>query len=85
MCSINTEGVIERVKSLFVGNRELILGFNTFLPKARPQRLEHTLCSSQPLAATAEPDLLNLADCQGFEITLPEEPTPPPEPQVRSL
>ncbi|KAK9837425.1 hypothetical protein WJX81_001540 [Elliptochloris bilobata] len=30
---INTEGVIERVKSLFRGNRELILGFNTFLPK----------------------------------------------------
>lgn len=32
-CRINTEGVIERVKSLFRGNRELILGFNTFLPK----------------------------------------------------
>ena len=30
---INTEGVIEQVKSLFKGNRELILGFNTFLPK----------------------------------------------------
>ncbi|KAK9807961.1 hypothetical protein WJX73_008054 [Symbiochloris irregularis] len=30
---INTEGVIERVKSLFKGHRELILGFNTFLPK----------------------------------------------------
>mmetsp|Transcript_24647 Transcript_24647/g.84291 ORF Transcript_24647/g.84291 Transcript_24647/m.84291 type:complete len:426 (+) Transcript_24647:232-1509(+) len=30
---INTEGVIARVKFLFRGNRELILGFNTFLPK----------------------------------------------------
>ncbi len=30
---INTEGVIEKVKSLFKGHRELILGFNTFLPK----------------------------------------------------
>ncbi|KAK9814633.1 hypothetical protein WJX72_009077 [[Myrmecia] bisecta] len=30
---INTEGVIERVKQLFAGHRELILGFNTFLPK----------------------------------------------------
>ncbi|KAK9865821.1 hypothetical protein WJX84_003538 [Apatococcus fuscideae] len=30
---INTEGVIERVKELFAGHRELILGFNTFLPK----------------------------------------------------
>ena len=35
-CRINTEGVIERVKSLFRGNRELILGFNTFLPKVAP-------------------------------------------------
>ncbi|XP_028946701.1 paired amphipathic helix protein Sin3-like 4 isoform X2 [Malus domestica] len=30
---IDTAGVIERVKDLFKGHRELILGFNTFLPK----------------------------------------------------
>ncbi|KAE9613429.1 putative transcription regulator Others family [Lupinus albus] len=30
---INTTGVIARVKELFKGHRELILGFNTFLPK----------------------------------------------------
>ncbi|KAG1666398.1 hypothetical protein FOA52_006507 [Chlamydomonas sp. UWO 241] len=30
---INTAGVIKRVKALFKGHRELILGFNTFLPK----------------------------------------------------
>mmetsp|Transcript_21997 Transcript_21997/g.42715 ORF Transcript_21997/g.42715 Transcript_21997/m.42715 type:complete len:1011 (+) Transcript_21997:60-3092(+) len=30
--TINTEGVIERVKTLFKGNRHLILGFNQFLP-----------------------------------------------------
>ena len=30
--AINTEGVIERVKTLFKGNRHLILGFNQFLP-----------------------------------------------------
>jgi paired amphipathic helix protein Sin3a len=29
---IDTEGVIKRVKSLFKGNRALILGFNQFLP-----------------------------------------------------
>lgn len=29
---IDTTGVIERVKDLFKGHRELILGFNTFLP-----------------------------------------------------
>lgn len=30
---INTAGVITRVKELFKGHRDLILGFNTFLPK----------------------------------------------------
>jgi paired amphipathic helix protein Sin3a len=30
---VDTTGVILRVKELFKGNRELILGFNTFLPK----------------------------------------------------
>eukprot|EP00954_Amorphochlora_amoebiformis_P021390 1346080-Amorphochlora_amoeboformis.AAC.3 len=30
--TINTEGVIERVKTLFKGNKHLILGFNQFLP-----------------------------------------------------
>lgn len=32
-CRINTEGVIHQVKCLFNGHVELILGFNTFLPK----------------------------------------------------
>ena len=31
---IDTNGVIVQVKQLFRGHRELILGFNTFLPKA---------------------------------------------------
>ena len=31
--SIDTTGVIERVKGLFKGHRNLIIGFNTFLPK----------------------------------------------------
>lgn len=30
--SIDTTGVIERVKNLFKGHKQLILGFNTFLP-----------------------------------------------------
>jgi paired amphipathic helix protein Sin3a len=33
MHSINTPGVIERVKNLFRGYNKLILGFNTFLPE----------------------------------------------------
>ena len=30
---VDTAGVIIKVKDLFKGHRELILGFNTFLPK----------------------------------------------------
>ena len=33
ICRVDTDGVIERVKELFRGHRDLILGFNTFLPK----------------------------------------------------
>lgn len=32
-CRTDTAGVIARVKELFKGNRKLLLGFNTFLPK----------------------------------------------------
>lgn len=32
-CRIDTAGVIQRVKELFKGHKELVLGFNTFLPK----------------------------------------------------
>lgn len=32
-CRIDTAGVIMRVKELFRGHKELVLGFNTFLPK----------------------------------------------------
>ena len=35
MCRVDTAGVIIKVKELFKGHRELILGFNTFLPKVR--------------------------------------------------
>jgi Paired amphipathic helix repeat len=35
---VDTAGVIVRVKELFAGHRELILGFNTFLPK-----VEHSI------------------------------------------
>lgn len=33
VCRIDTVGVIARVKQLFKGHPDLILGFNTFLPK----------------------------------------------------
>ena len=34
-CRADTAAVIVQVKELFVGHRELILGFNTFLPKVQ--------------------------------------------------
>ncbi|XAR64997.1 hypothetical protein NMG60_11008924 [Bertholletia excelsa] len=37
---IDTSGVIDRVKELFKGHRDLILGFNTFLPKGYEITLE---------------------------------------------
>lgn len=50
MHSIDTGGVIERVKNLFKGHKQLILGFNTFLPDVRhdvEQRL-WVHCRPQP-------------------------------------
>lgn len=32
-CRVTTDGVIERIKVLFKGYTDLLLGFNTFLPK----------------------------------------------------
>ena len=86
--SINTEGVIERVKSLFAGHRELILGFNTFLPKVSPA-WPPRCCSSLTgchcsVSGTARGSRLTSRYCQGFEITMPPEEEPAPEPQVRS-
>merc|ERR1711871_342780 len=40
--SINTPGVIERVKNLFRGYNKLILGFNTFLPEGEGYKIEIT-------------------------------------------
>jgi paired amphipathic helix protein Sin3a len=40
--SINTPGVISRVKNLFKGYNKLILGFNTFLPEGEGYKIEIT-------------------------------------------
>jgi len=40
VCRIDTAGVIKKVKSLFYGHPELILGFNTFLPKGYEIKME---------------------------------------------
>jgi histone deacetylase complex regulatory component SIN3 len=39
-CRIDTNGVIVRVKTLFNGYPELILGFNAFLPKGYAIKLQ---------------------------------------------
>ncbi|KAI8541577.1 hypothetical protein RHMOL_Rhmol08G0072700 [Rhododendron molle] len=51
---VNTAGVIARVKELFKGHNNLILGFNTFLPKGS----EITLIEEQdaPLKSTVQSD-----------------------------
>ncbi|XP_038713582.1 paired amphipathic helix protein Sin3-like 4 isoform X4 [Tripterygium wilfordii] len=43
---VDTTGVIARVKELFKGHRELILGFNTFLPKG--YEITHASDNEQP-------------------------------------
>jgi len=50
-CRIDTAGVIARVKELFKGHRDLILGFNTFLPKG----YEITLPSEDEQPAPKKP------------------------------
>ncbi|KAH9569220.1 hypothetical protein CY35_03G120900 [Sphagnum magellanicum] len=45
---IDTAGVIERVKELFQGHRELILGFNTFLPEGYEITLPAEVVVVQP-------------------------------------
>jgi hypothetical protein len=51
--SIDTAGVIQRVKDLFRGHKELILGFNTFLPKvrARPAQQQRRLAAGAAAGA----------------------------------
>lgn len=52
---IDTEGVIKRVKTIFKGHKDLILGFNQFLPKVRPPDLARV---SPPRDANGAPRLL---------------------------
>lgn len=83
-CRIDTAGVIARVKDLFKGHKELVLGFNTFLPKVgrprhspvpAPQPPPHVERSNaplqDPLAATRDSDHRPpLLWLQGYEIQL---------------
>lgn len=57
--SINTPGVIARVKSLFRGYNKLILGFNAFLPEGEGYKIELT-----PEAEAMEQEQLQLQQQQ---------------------
>lgn len=58
-CRIDTAGVIARVKDLFRGHKELVLGFNTFLPKVRrtdPSLVTAAAAVRAPAAALPDSD-----------------------------
>ncbi len=65
-CRIDTTGVIHKVKQLFKGHRELILGFNTFLPKVSPKVAFGTVRHAG-LSAVFNTSTVPL---QGYEIEL---------------
>ncbi|KAI8473859.1 MAG: hypothetical protein J3K34DRAFT_391529 [Monoraphidium minutum] len=52
--AIDTAGVIQRVKDLFRGHKELILGFNTFLPKGFEIQV-HEVEDDQPRPGAKQP------------------------------
>jgi hypothetical protein len=62
---IDTNGVILQVKHLFRGHRELILGFNTFLPKARARRLLTSRARAAPRCVWAVALLRSSGDTAG--------------------
>jgi len=59
--SIDTPGVIERVKSLFRGHNKLILGLNAFLPEGEEYKIKITAedeaAAAQQQAAVQDPGL----------------------------
>ena len=79
LCRINTEGVIHQVKCLFNGHVELILGFNTFLPKVVLPSclLPETLMKICLYECFQHPRHMSTMYFQGYEITMqdlvPEE------------
>ena len=86
---IDTNGVIQQVRVLFRGHRDLILGFNTFLPRVRV--LPHRLARHNQRAATSTPQhachaawgvvahALLCLPLQGYEIQLQAEDYQPPK------
>ena len=72
--------MIDKVKDLFKGHPELILGFNTFLPKvpaaaaALPRRRRHAPHAARPAAAIGRRLTPGTRCLQGYEIRLDDVP-----------
>jgi len=72
--SIDTPGVIDRVLQLFHGHRELILGFNTFLPPG--YKIEFSDDENKPRVQLKYPQGMTGPQPQGFAAM--QHPQPPP-------
>lgn len=82
--SIDTPGVIDRVLQLFHGHRELILGFNTFLPPG--YKIEFTEDENKPRVQLKYPHGVTGPQPQGYGSGAcgqpgPGAPPPPVPPQ----
>lgn len=80
---IDTAGVIEKVKELFKGHPELILGFNTFLPKVRGvgrRWLHAPTLSCTPLFSGWHPTAAPCLRCRAMRSRLT---APPPRRRPR--
>merc|ERR1719440_764080 len=78
--SIDTPGVIDRVLQLFHGHRELILGFNTFLPPG--YKIEFSDDETKPRVQLKYPQGMTGPQPQGFaqmnaQAAPPQMPMPP--------
>merc|ERR1719482_2401831 len=76
--SIDTPGVIDRVLQLFHGHRELILGFNTFLPPG--YKIEFSDDESKPRVQLKYPQGMTGPQPQGFAAMQHPQPTSQPMP-----
>lgn len=82
--SINTPGVIERVKNLFRGYNRLILGFNTFLPEGC--KIELTAEEEMMLPHDHVPptgDVVGVASTPGNTTNVMPQSTAKPPPQLQ--
>eukprot|EP00957_Ditylum_brightwellii_P120881 9219190-Ditylum_brightwellii.AAC.1 len=76
---IDTPGVIQRVSSLFHGNKKLVLGFNTFLPEG--YKIELPIDGAGPAVYRAP----GQAGVTAIHVhgPIPPAPAPPPGPEPR--